>query len=141
MTRGQISLEFLVIIAVMTLTLTPLLLLVQWNSQQSPDQNMLNKAAWSATRLASSVDAVGSLGPGSQMGVQVEMPDVVNVTAQGREITIRLITSYGPVDAVYPTRFNVTGVGLGSIHKEGSYLIDVSASTDPANANVTLTLR
>ncbi len=141
--RAQASAEFLIVIAIMSMAMLPLLLALQANATQTPDKLALAKATFSAARLSSAVMAVGSLGLNSSMMTAVEFPNVVLVNASGREILVRVATSYGPVDIVQPTRFNVTSPtgGLDAIRHEGSYVIDVRASAVLNDTNVTLTLR
>ncbi len=139
--RAQSSAEFMIAIAIMGIALVPIMTAMQWNSQSSPEKMMLAKASFSADRLRSAVDSVGALGPGARLTAQVEMPQVQNISAQGREISIGLDTSFGPVDITQPTRFNVTTSGFERIRAEGRYVIDVKAGTGPDDPNVKLVLR
>lgn len=139
--KAQASAELLVIIAVMGIAMLPMLLVMGTSAQKGPDTLALGKAVFSSARLASSVNAVGSLGLGSAVGASVEFPDGAVVSAMGREISVRVMTSSGPVDIVQSTRFNVTGVGLERITREGTYLIDVQAGPTPEKSDVSITLR
>lgn len=141
MQKAQASAEFLIVIAIMSMAMLPLLLSLQTNATQMPDKVNLAKATFSAARLAASVQAVGSLGLNSSMITAVELPEVLLVNASGREILVRVATSYGPVDIVQPTRFNVTSPNLDTIRHDGSYVIDIRSSAELNNSNVTLTLR
>lgn len=139
--RAQASAEFLMVIALLAVAMLPLLLSLQANAVQTPDQLALSKAVFSASRLAASVESVGSLGLNSSLSTPLELPDVTLVNASGREVVIRVRTSYGPVDIVQATRYNVSSVGLDAIRREGSYVVNIRASENLSNSNVSLSLR
>ncbi len=139
-TRGQASSEFLMVLALISAAILPLLLMLAWNSRASPEQLSVGVATFSASRLAAAVNAVGSLGPGAALRTQIVLPRTLYASASGREIVIDLNTSYGEVALVQPTRFNISSVGFERINREGTYIIDVRAPNSTDSPNVTLTL-
>ncbi|MDE1798343.1 MAG: hypothetical protein KGH63_02975 [Candidatus Micrarchaeota archaeon] len=140
MRKGQASAEFLIVIAIMGVAILPLILVMAQNAQSTPEKLAMSEAQFSTARLGAAVDSVGSMGPGAQMRTQVQLPGLLSLAAGGREITARVQTSYGPVDIVQATKFNVSGPDLAGLTPEGTYLILVRASTDPKSENVTLSL-
>ncbi len=138
--RAQASAEFLMIVAIMAVAIFPLLLVMSNNAQSSPEKLALGQAEFTASRLGATVDSIGSMGPGAQMRTAVELPALQSFSAQGREIGMQVMTSYGPIDIVQATRFPAKSIDLNSIHQAGSYLILVRASTTPGDENVTLSL-
>lgn len=125
MKNGQVAVEFLLIIGILSLAIIPVLFAMHWNSQNSPDRLVLTKAAFSASRLASSANSVGSLGPGSKMRVQVELPPVHSVVASGEDISVNAITSYGTAAIVQTCDYSLSSQGFERMGAEGTYTIDV----------------
>ena len=138
--RAQASTEYLLILSVLGAAILPFLLVLAWNATRSPEQLALSLATFSASRLAAAVNSVGSLGPGAALRTQIEMPDHVALSASGREITVRLNTSIGPMDIVQPVLFPINSSGLERVRSQGSYIIDVYGPASPAAPNVTLRL-
>ncbi len=139
-TRGQASAEFMLVLAILSATILPILLMLSWNSRAQPEQLSVSMAAFSASRLAAAVNSIGSLGSGASLRTQIELPSVVFLHASGREIVVRVNTSYGLLDLVQPTRFNVSSTGFERINREGAYVIDVRGAANLSAANVTLEL-
>ena len=138
--RAQASSEYLLILAVLAAAILPFLLVLAWNANQNPEALAMTLATFSAARLAASVDSVGSLGTGSALRTQIEMPDGVTLTAKGREVVAHLNTRNGPVDIVSPTHFDMTATGFDRITAQGSYVIDVRGPYSLNMTNVTLEL-
>ena len=138
--RAQASAEYLLILGVLAAAILPFLLMLAWNANQNPEALALTLATFSASRLAASVNSVGSLGPGAILRTQIEMPDGVTMSARGREVVVHLNTRYGPVDIVQPTRFNMSSSGLERISAQGTYVIDVNGPYGLNATNVTLVL-
>ena len=138
--RAQASAEYLLILGVLAAAILPFLLMLAWNANQNPEALAMTLATVSAARLAAAVDSVGSLGTGSALRTQIEMPDGVTLTARDREVVAHLRTRNGPVDIVSPTHFDINSSGFERITKQGSYVIDVRGPYSLNMTNVTLTL-
>ncbi len=138
--RAQASTEYLLIMAVVSAAVLPFLLVLAWNASQQPEQLVISMATASVSRLAATVNSVGSLGPGAALRTQIEMPSGVTLNASGREIVVHLRTSVGPMDFVQPTAFPVNSSGLERVQAGGTYIIDVYGPYGPDAPNVTLVM-
>ena len=130
----------MLVLAILSATILPILLMLSWNSRAQPEALSVSMAAFSASRLAAAVNSVGSLGSGSALRTQIELPNVIFLQASGREIVVRVNTSYGLLDLVQPTRFNISSSGFSRIGAAGAYVIDVHGAANMSATNVTLEL-
>ncbi len=128
MLKGQIAIELLVILAVLSLALIPVLFAMQWNADNSPDRLAISKATFSVSRLSSAVNSVGSMGEGARLRTQIEMPDTLNLSADGKEIVAEIETTYGEVVILQPVDYIVQGVGLARVSTQGTYTFDIYAT-------------
>jgi hypothetical protein len=103
---------------------------MEWNAQNSPDRLAISKGTFSAARLASSVNSIGSLERQSKIRANVEMPLLESVQASGREIVLNVYTTYGTVAIVQATDYQVGGIGMEKINAEGTYSIDIYKKDD-----------
>ncbi|PIT84601.1 hypothetical protein COU37_02465 [Candidatus Micrarchaeota archaeon CG10_big_fil_rev_8_21_14_0_10_45_29] len=127
--RGQVSVEFLLIIGMLSVAILPILFAMNFAAQDSPDRLSISKATFSAARIASSAQAVGNLGPGSKIRAQVEMPHVRSISVNNNEVALDVQTTYGNVIILQQTDFQMHGRGLESISAPGSYIIDIYSDT------------
>ncbi|MFH0927090.1 MAG: hypothetical protein V1822_00755 [Candidatus Micrarchaeota archaeon] len=125
MGRGQIAIEFLVILGLLSLAIIPIIFAMQWNAGNSPDRLAISKGTFSAARLAASVNSVGSIGEGARLRVQVELPNVDSVQLRAHEVVLNVQTSYGEVVILQPVDYDVSGIGLEGVKAEGTYVLDV----------------
>ncbi|GEM_PF-4815190 len=140
--RAQAASEFLVIIAVLSFIMAPFLLIVYSNASSSAEKIAISKATFSAARLASSANAVGSMGLGSRLHATVELPDVESISTSKNEVVINVRTGYGIVSIVQPSRFQLTSDGLEKIKTAGIYTLDVAGPAAFGSAEkVSITLR
>lgn len=123
--RGQVSVEFLLIIGILSIAIIPILSAMSLASQDSPDRLSISKATFSAARIASSAQAIGNLGPGSKIRAQVEMPPVQSVKIKGNELALDVITTYGNVVILQQTDFKMKALGFEKIGAPGTYIIDI----------------
>lgn len=128
--KGQISVEFLMIVGLLSIAILPVLFAMHWTSQETPDKVAIAKASFSGSRIASSVNSIGNLGHGSAVVAQVEMPSVESVQVGRREISVNVLTSFGEVAIVQATDFDMDARGFERIQKEGTYLIDMNVDQD-----------
>ena len=99
---GQIAIEFLVILGVLSLALVPVIFAMQWNANNSPDRLAISKATFSVNRLSCAINSIGSMGEGAKIRTQIEMPNVDLLSADGNEIVAEVETTYGQVVIVQP---------------------------------------
>jgi hypothetical protein len=128
--KGQISVEFLMIIGILSIAMLPVMFAMHWTSQETPDKVAIAKASFSGSRLASSVNSIGNLGTGSAIVAQVELPVVESISLGRREININVLTSFGEVAIVQATDFEIEQTGFDRIGAEGTYLIDMKVDQD-----------
>jgi len=127
--RGQVSVEFLLIIGMLSVAILPILFAMNFATQDSPDRLAISKATFSAARIASSAQAVGNLGPGSKIRAQVEMPYVRSINVRGNEVALEVQTTYGNVLILQQADFELNGRGLEGIGAPGTYMIDIYSDT------------
>jgi len=137
MKKGQIAIEFLVIIGVLSLAVIPILFAMHWNSSNSPDRLAISKGAFSVARLSASINSVGNMGEGSKLRAQIELPASDSLLIRNREVVLYVETSYGEVVILQPTDYEVVGTGLEHIKTEGGYTLDIY-SDEPGRVKVAL---
>ena len=137
--KGQISVEFLIIIGILSIAMLPVLFAMNYSAQTTPDKIAIAKATFSAARLRSAVNSVGSLGFGSSMVTQIEMPTVEYIQISNKEIAISVMSSYGDVAIIQPVEFNITSTtGFENVRAEGTYLVDIHSNND---GHISMSLR
>lgn len=117
MKRGQISVEYLILIGVIFLAIIPIF---YYALQQSSQNVRMNEANDFVSTLASTADMVYALGPGSQDYVKVVMPGgVENVSISRNEISLKVRIFGGIADIFAYSKANLIGsisTGSGSRH-------------------------
>lgn len=137
MSKGQIAVEYLIIIGILSIAIIPILFAMHWNANSSPDQLAISKGTFSVARISSSVNAVGSIGDGAKLRAQVEMPDISSLEVGPDVIVANVDASYGNVAIVQPTKYEVSGIGLTGIRAGGIYTFDIY-SDEPGKVRVEL---
>jgi len=137
MKRGQIAIEFLVIIGILSLAIIPILFAMHWNASNSPDRLAISKGTFSAARIAAAVDSVGSIGDGSKLRTQVELPENAGLRVRGKEIVLYVRTTYGDVVILQPTDYTTFSLGTENVKREGTYMFDIY-SNEPGVVNIKL---
>jgi len=110
--KGQVSLEFAVIIGLIITILIPALVFLTYSSYENKLDYASAQSTVVVSRLANEINMIGLSGPGSAMYVDVRIPQYVeylNIT--GREVTIRLMTYAGYSDVFRITRYNLVCSG------------------------------
>ncbi|MFN3909982.1 MAG: hypothetical protein ACK4J0_01985 [Candidatus Anstonellaceae archaeon] len=144
--QGQVSVEFILIVAFFLFVLVPILLIVQFTmaSQQAKAQDA--KIYEEFSKLKASIDAVGSIGPISKLAVNLYFPSKVKIGLNNKELSL----VYNSLDGRKITFLHSSDFDIGfapssaqSIPspemelKEGKYTLIVQAFT---NGKVSLTL-
>ena len=137
MKKGQVAIEFLVIIGIMSLAVIPILFAMHWNSSNSPDRLAISKGTFSVARIAASINSVGSIGEGAKIRAQVELPACKSLKIKRREVALVVETSYGDVVILHPTDYDADGIELEGVRTEGGYIMDVY-SDEPGEVKVEL---
>ncbi|MCD6549749.1 hypothetical protein J7K41_03520 [Candidatus Micrarchaeota archaeon] len=116
MRKGQVSVEFSVIIGLIIAFLIPGLTLVAYQSNVGRTDYALSEANLAVSRLANEVNIVGATGSGSAVYVDVYVPPTFegfNVT--DREIIMSVRTDAGLNDVFRVTDYQLEGEGLGNV--------------------------
>jgi len=137
MRKGQIAIEFLVILGLLSLAIFPILFAMHWNSNNSPDQLAISKGTFSVARISSAVNAVGSIGDGAKLRVQTEMPNIDSLEIGPGVVVANVYTTYGPVAIVQPADYEVRGIGLEHVRIEGTYTFEIY-SNEPGIVKIEL---
>ena len=135
--KAQIGIEVMAIVAVMMLLLLPLTYVLLVRGGQFNEQAAIAKADENAARIAATADQVGSMGPGSKVVLQVDMPvGITAAEAKGNvdpleapwgEISFTLKTSYGDGDVVGMSKFSlVPGPAFDSLKNPGTHYIVIA---------------
>lgn len=107
MKRGQVALEYIILIGALFLALIPIF---YYALQQSSQNIRMNEANDFVNTLAATADMVYALGPGSQDRVRVIIPSgVKSISVSGNEILLKLSIFGGVSDIYATTKANLTG--------------------------------
>jgi hypothetical protein len=140
--RGQMSVEILVLVGVALFLLIPVLLYAYGRANVSGEDLSVQKAEFAAHRLASLCDSVGYLGGASAVIDEIEIPPYVkSVRVMGRDVVIEMDTATGKKQIVAGTSFNLTSAGFERIAKPGTYFIEVRALSGTGGEQVQMTVQ
>lgn len=107
MKRGQVSLEYVLILGMLFIILIPFF---YYSMEGSITNVKMYKADDAVNTLAGAADAVYGLGPGTKKIVRIELPGGVESTlVNNHEITLKLRISGGVSDVFATTKPEVTG--------------------------------
>jgi len=107
MKRGQVAIEYLLLIGVIFLAIIPVF---YYAIQQSSQDVRMNEANDFASTLAKTADVVYALGPGSQDYVNVVLPGgVENISITRNEILLKVKIFGGTADIFAHSKTNLTG--------------------------------
>ncbi|MBI4399211.1 class III signal peptide-containing protein [Candidatus Micrarchaeota archaeon] len=105
--KGQLSIEYIVIIGLVLIILMPIVYL-SWQYSQSTSQTTQVQSSLNTIIEASNL--VYSQGPGARTRVLIYFPNNVNSTRiQGREVNIQLLVPGGTTDVFGLANGNLTG--------------------------------
>ncbi|MCX8163169.1 MAG: hypothetical protein N3D10_01295 [Candidatus Micrarchaeota archaeon] len=95
MSKGQLAIEFLVVIALFLFLLTPIFLYVQLNLQGQNSLAFQSKNFESFSRLAQAIKAVASAGPTSAMQIKLFFPINSKLGLKNKEIFLSYLADDG----------------------------------------------
>jgi hypothetical protein len=125
--RGQVSVEYMMIIGFATMVTIPLILIYYNYSAESTDLVSTGQAMNVARKIVDASEAVYYLGEPSQTTLKVNFPTniyIVNLT--GKEVLFKMQVKNGLTDIVQLSSVNITG-NLPS--SQGVKIITVTART------------
>lgn len=126
--RGQVSLEYLMLVAFVLVVLVPLVIYAYDTMEANKDSVHIVQAEQAGNTIVREAEAIYYLGPPSLSRFDVYFPDGLHeVIIASREITFRVHTQYGIDDIVLPSRVNLTGTLTPSI---GMHRITVTAGPE-----------
>ncbi len=108
--RGQVALEYLVVLGLSLAIVLPLWLYVNNQFNTTRQELQFTYARLAVDKLADAADLVFVQGAPSQLQVQLTIPDnVVSASASGKEIQFKLSTANGLTDVYAVTLGTVSG--------------------------------
>jgi uncharacterized protein (UPF0333 family) len=123
--KAQIAMEYMIIVLIVLLFITPAWLYLQQVKGETSDQMGLSYAKNSVTRLAESADMVYSQRLGAKMKISVFVPaNVQEVNMTGDTVNMRVLTSNGLVDVWSSSMAQLNGTIPAT---EGLYWVVVEA--------------
>jgi uncharacterized protein (UPF0333 family) len=106
--KAQVSIEYLIIIAVILAALSPF---VYKEINKQVTKSRVNDANKAINDISTSADTLYSLGPGNQKYIYLDIPEgVTDVDIYKRELTITIDTPEGIKEIMLTTKGYVTGV-------------------------------
>ncbi len=108
--RGQTAMEFLIIVIIVLMFLTPMWIYLAQVRGQTNDQFHLSYAKNVVTKLAKTSDLVHSQSMGAKVKMSIFMPSSVqSMNISGTTIMMNVLTNSGPIDVWDSTIGNVNG--------------------------------
>lgn len=127
MSKGQVSVELLVVMGIVMILVLPSLFSVYFRINRANEQLSVNQADMAATRIANTISLVGAAS-GSSLISQVIMPaNVKNVRIADNEVVITLQTQNGLTSVIKSTPYNasVTQDSLNRMARSGTYMLEI----------------
>ena len=108
--RGQVSIEFMVVVGFMLLVLTPLIIAYYQNTQSSSNTIQSEQLDKVAREITDTAETVYYLGEPSKITIQAYIPHgVKRVTISNNEIVFKVIRGAKTADIVSVSKVNITG--------------------------------
>lgn len=108
--RGQVSLEYIIVMGFIFLMIIPLLVLFTTESNNIRDEINIHQAQNVARKISASAESVYYYGYPSKTTIKAYMPQNVQaITIENNEVVIKLSTGNGDLDIVEYTPVNITG--------------------------------
>jgi hypothetical protein len=128
--RGQVSTEILLLIGLMLILLIPLIMYAFGRAGSAKEDFAVQRAEFSAQRLARLADSVGYLGGSAAVVDQIDVPPYVKsvkIDGSGHDIIFEMDSTSGRKQIVQSTPFQIRSQGFERISREGSYFVEVRA--------------
>ncbi len=123
--KGQISIEYLIVVGVVLILVIPLFF---YSTSKTTTNLRINQADDTVTSLVTAADSVYSLGPGSKDYVWITIPKGTKTSSiTGQTIQLQLSIFSGTSDVHKTTKANVSGT-LPT--EQGTYKISVEMLED-----------
>ncbi len=140
MSKAQISIELMVMIAAILVIFIPLLLSVYFKTNESNEQLFQVQSELMSTRLSNLINAVGNLGQNSSLRAEIFVPNNVklielNNLGRGGEVLVKISTSSGDTDIVDIVKFPVTPLKIDK-PSQGLRRFDISYDGQKVNVKV-----
>ena len=136
--RAQVSVEFLLIIAVMMVVLLPVIIYAfSVLNNENQDKINLEKASVALNRIVYTIDSVGSAGTGSAMYTEIFVSRIDHVSINGNELIFNIQTTDGPVELYKIADYNIISDSSLENLKNGPYKLLISAE-DSTTVKVTI---
>ncbi len=127
--KGQISMEYMVIIGFVTIITIPLVIIYQSLVQDSNDEISSQQILQIAKKIVDEAETIYYLGEPSQSTIKINMPSniVLANLSHGYELVFRIKTKSGRSDIVQNSAVNITGSLPTS---QGLYTLTLKAKED-----------
>jgi uncharacterized protein (UPF0333 family) len=136
--RAQVSVEFLLIIAVMMVVLLPVIIYAfSVLNTENQDKINLEKASVALNRIVYTIDSVGSAGTGSAMYTEIFVSRIDHVSVNGNELIFNIRTMDGPVEIYKIADYNIVSDSSLENLKNGPYKLLITAE-DSTTVKVTI---
>ena len=110
--RAQVSVEFLLIIAIMMVVLLPVIIYAfSVLNTENQDKINLEKASVALNRIVYTIDSVGSAGTGSAMYTEIFVSRIDHASVNGNELIFNIQTTDGPVELYKIADYNIAKWG------------------------------
>jgi len=127
--RGQIGMELMVIVGFMLLLMIPIISLLLTKAGEFSEKAAIAKVSEDAGRIAGVADNVGRMGPGSNVTLQIDIPNGVSAADANDkgEIYFTIETRFGSTDLVRMSSFPLKMEDnlKGSLKLPGTHLVSV----------------
>lgn len=127
LSKGQVSVELLIIVGFIALVMIPVLFSVYIRSGEYQQRIYASQVNIAAGRLAQAVDSVGFLGGNAKLVLEVQIPQGVNASASGKEIVFSFDDNGQRNDISKVTRFDMLESNFGRLASPGTYFVEVKA--------------
>jgi len=108
--KGQISIEYLIVIGFVTISLVTILVVAFYYSSSLQDRIKINQIVNFADEIAKNAEAIYYAGEPSQVTIRPYMPEgVTGVLISNKDIVFNVTTLSGMTQVIPVCRVNVTG--------------------------------
>ncbi len=132
--RGQVAVEYLIIISVSLIIIIPLSLYMNQSLMGYRDDTKISRAWNAVKKIGESTDWVYSQGPPAKLTLEIYIPnDVDEISFDNKTVLFRVRTSSGVSDVFYNTVPEIQG---SLPEKSGYYFISLTAFPNYVNVSV-----
>lgn len=133
--KGQVSVEYMMIIGFVTIITIPLIIIYQTFNEDSNTEINSAQVEQVAKKVVDTAESMYYLGEPSQTSIRINIPDGVKAARIGNnEVVFNLTVGSGTAEIVRSSSVNITG-SLPS--EKGTYILTIKAY--PGNVTVSYT--